>query len=47
MPSTLAWLDTTSEERRLARELLSMFTQKEGRDEIGIGQVRDAFSDIL
>lgn len=47
MPSTLAWLDTTYEERRLARELLSMFTQKEGRDEIGIGQVRDAFSDIL
>lgn len=47
MPSSLAWLDTTSEEQRLTRELLSMFSQKEGRDEIGIGQIRDSFSDIL
>lgn len=43
----LAWLDTTAEEQRLTRELLSMFSQEQGLDAIGIGQIRDAFSDLL
>ncbi len=29
------------------RELLNLFTETESRDELGIGQVRDAFSDLL
>lgn len=29
------------------RELLNLFAETESRDEIGIGQVRDAFSDLL
>jgi len=29
------------------RELINMFSDQESRDELGIGQVRDAFSDIL
>jgi Family of unknown function (DUF6361) len=29
------------------RELINMFSDHESRDELGIGQVRDAFSDIL
>lgn len=47
MNSTIAWLDTTAEEQRRARELIEFFTQKESRDELGIGQIRDAFSDML
>ena len=47
MGSTIAWLDTTAEEQRVARELIALFTQTESRDELGIGQVRDAFSESL
>ncbi|MDN5765559.1 MAG: DUF6361 family protein [Humibacillus sp.] len=47
MASTVAWLDSTAEEQRIARELIALFTQQESRDELGIGQVRDAFSDLL
>lgn len=47
MTSLIAWLDSTPEEQRVARELISLFTQQEGRDELGIGQIRDAFSDLL
>ena len=47
MPSTIAWLDSTPEEQRAARELIALFTQTEGRDELGIGQIRDALSDLL
>lgn len=47
MNSTIAWLDTTAEEQRRARELIEFFTQQESRDELGTGQIRDAFSDML
>ncbi len=47
MNSTIAWLDTTAEEQRRARELIEFFTQQESRDELGLGQIRDAFSDML
>jgi hypothetical protein len=43
----IAWLDTSSDEQRRVRELIALFTQSESRDELGIGQVRDAFSDLL
>jgi hypothetical protein len=45
--SLIAWLDTSSEEQRRVRELISLFAQSESRDELGIGQIRDAFSDTL
>lgn len=47
MISTIAWLDSTPEEQRVTRELVALFSQTESRDELGIGQVRDAFSDLL
>jgi hypothetical protein len=47
MPSTIAWIDSTPEEQRAARELIALFTQTEGRDELGVGQIRDALSDLL
>lgn len=47
MPSTLAWLDNSREDQQRMRELLRMFEETESRDELGLGQVRDAFSDLL
>jgi hypothetical protein len=47
MPSAIAWLDSTPEEQRAARELIALFTHTEGRDELGVGQIRDALSDLL
>jgi hypothetical protein len=45
--SYFAWLDSSRDEQRRMRELLNLFTETESRDELGIGQVRDAFSDRL
>jgi hypothetical protein len=47
MNSHLAWLDASRDEQRRVRELLNMFSQTESRDELGIGQIRDVFSDLL
>lgn len=47
MPSTIAWLDSSREEQRRMREVINLFSQTESRDELGIGQVRDSFSDQL
>ncbi|GGC74193.1 hypothetical protein IEU95_16015 [Hoyosella rhizosphaerae] len=47
MPSSLAWLDNSREDPQRMRELLSMFSDSESRDELGIGQIRDAFADLL
>jgi hypothetical protein len=47
MASSLSWLDFSAEEQRRTREMLRLFEEKESRDELGIGQVRDAFSDLL
>src|SRR5215212_3682988 len=43
----IAWLDTSSDEQRRVRELIALFSQSDSRDELGIGQIRDAFSDLL
>lgn len=47
MVSTIAWLDASREDQRRIREVLNLFAQHESRDELGVGQVRDAFSDRL
>ena len=47
MTSQLAWLDFSEEEQRRAREIVQLFSQPESRDELGIGVIRDAFSNAL
>jgi hypothetical protein len=47
MSSVLAWLDYSDDEQRRARELLRFFSERETRDELGIGTIRDALSDAL
>ena len=47
MPSTIGWLDTTVEQQRVAREMVSLFMISESRDELGIGQIRDVLSNWM
>ncbi|MCZ7474711.1 DUF6361 family protein [Micromonospora sp. WMMC273] len=47
MASGLSWLDSSRNDQQRMRELLKLFSDTESRDELGIGQVRDAFSDLL
>jgi hypothetical protein len=47
MASLLAWLDFSERDQRRARELIQLFLQQESRDELGIGTVRDALSDLM
>ena len=47
MTSVIAWLDASREDQQRMREIVNLFSQSESRDELGIGQVRDAFSDSL
>lgn len=47
MPSLVAWLDASSEDQRRMREIVNLFSERESRDELGVGQVRDALSDTL
>ena len=46
-PAVLAWLDYSEADQRRAREIVRMFSQPESRDELGLGQIRDALSDML
>ncbi|MCY3748054.1 MAG: DUF6361 family protein [Chloroflexi bacterium] len=46
-PAGLAWLDYSENDQRRAREIVAMFSQRESRDELGIGRIRDALSDTL
>ena len=47
LPSQIAWLDASSEEQRRMRDIIQLFTDREARDELGIGTIRDALSDML
>ena len=46
-PAALAWLDYSEADQRRAREIVAMFSQRESRDELGLGRIRDALSDTL
>src|SRR5687768_8478899 len=45
--SSFAWLDFSEHDRRRALEVIDLFREKETVDELGIGTVRDAFSELL
>jgi hypothetical protein len=47
MTSTFTWLDFSEHARRKMLDVISAFGEKETRDELGIGVVRDAFADML
>lgn len=47
MPSLIAWLDYSEDQRHRMREVIDLFRESDTLDELGIGQVRDAFGDLL
>ncbi len=47
MPSTFTWLDHSESDRREMQRVIELFKEADTRDELGIGQIRDAFSDLL
>ena len=47
MPSSFAWVDFSEAERRRTQEVLELFHERDTRDELGIGVVRDALGDLL
>ena len=47
MASSIGWLDHDREDADRARRLISLFSRAEARDELGLGTIRDAFSDLL
>lgn len=47
MPSLITWLDASSEDQRRMREIVNLFSERDSRDELGLGQIRDALSDTL
>lgn len=47
MASSLTWLDFSEYDRRRALDVIDLFRERDTRDELGIGTVRDAISDTL
>ena len=47
MTSQLTWIDHDSNARERTLRILSLFQEKESRDELGLGSVRDSFADQL
>ena len=45
--SSFSWLSYSEEERERTRDLISQFSERDTRDELGIGRIRDAFADLL
>lgn len=47
MTFIVAWIDQDQEARKRTHELLGLFSQPGSRDEMGLGTIRDAFSNLL
>ncbi|MCH7583325.1 MAG: hypothetical protein IIC72_11930 [Acidobacteria bacterium] len=47
MASVIGWLDYSEDHRQKMREIIDLFRDRDTLDEIGIGSVRDAFSELL
>jgi len=45
--SSLSWIDFDEVERQRARRIMALFEEKESRDELGLGPIRDSIADHL
>ena len=45
MPSSLSWLDYSDAERRAALDVIELFRDRDTRDELGLGSIRDGFAE--
>ena len=47
MSSIISWLDFSDSERRKMVEVISLFKQRDTRDEMGLAQIRDIFAEMF
>ena len=47
MASKFGWVDFSESERKQMLDIVDLFNQQDTRDELGVGTIRDAFSDNL
>lgn len=47
MPSQFGWVDFAEEDRQQMLNVVNLFRERETRDELGIGTIRDAFADYF
>ena len=47
MQSALTWIDHDPTAREQSLKILALFTEKDSRDELGLGGIRDSFADQL
>ena len=47
MPASLKWIDYDSGAHQRAQRILRLFSERETRDELGLGSIRDAVADSL
>lgn len=45
--SALAWIDFDEAERQRAQRITALFQERESRDELGLGGIRDSIADHL
>lgn len=45
--SSLSWIDFDEVERQRARRIMELFDEKDSRDELGLGPIRDSIADHL
>jgi hypothetical protein len=47
MSSMFTWVDFAEEDRRKMADVIALFNEKDTRDELGLGGIRDSFADLL
>lgn len=47
MSSMFAWVDFAEDDRRKMADVIALFSEKDTRDELGLGGIRDTFADLL
>ncbi|WP_244818721.1 DUF6361 family protein [Caballeronia sp. Lep1P3] len=45
--SSTGWIDFSASDRRRVHDVLAMMKEKGTLDELGVGQIRDAYADLL
>ena len=45
--SSIAWIDFSEQDRRQMIEIVSLFKDRDTRDELGLGSIRNAFADLF
>ncbi len=45
--SSISWLDQSDDERRKVLDVIDLFGERDTRDELGLGSIRDGFADAM